>query len=315
MATITRRAFGTTAAASIMCSAVPRQSWGAGGGETVSLDGFDQVFQSDFTPLGRYLETGAAAEASVGKSQWKPRYRFTAEPKGASFHGEYQWYVDPRYDWGPGVGKVSPFAVKDGTLSIVARKAPENLRALLPKRIDQEKKETAENYPWISGVITTENSFWFRYGYAEALMRLPKGQGLWPAFWMLPKEWPYPPEIDIMEFIGSEPRKSNYNVIPGAEDKPLPANGEFADRGLDLSDDWHTFGCLWTPAEFKFTLDGKVIGTVPSHPTLDAVHLYLILNLAVGGKWPGVPSAETPSPAAFQIKHLKVWQDKKHKGQ
>ncbi|MBX9682983.1 MAG: glycoside hydrolase family 16 protein [Hyphomicrobium sp.] len=306
MAMISRRLFCALPAIKLITPAL------AGNADTarpdLSLEGYLPTFTSDFTALQPSSDLPPHGSRWADLGQWTPRYRFNKDLRGCSFPGEYQWYVDPRHDWGPGIGRLSPFSVTDGVLSIVAQQTPESILSKLPGRIDNDKKDTSIPYPWISGVITTQNSFWYRYGYAEALVKLPAGQALWPAFWLLPKEWPYSPEIDIMEHISHEPRKSNYNVIPGTPDKPMDGMGDYADRGLDLTQDWHSFGCLWTPEKFDFFIDRKLIGSVPAHPTMDKCHYYLIVNLAVGGKWPGPPGPQTPSPAMVQVRHVKVWQ-------
>jgi beta-glucanase (GH16 family) len=304
MTTISRRAFSLMAASGLLRPALGSNTALAGTAEELSLQGYKLAFESNFDQLKR-----AGPDAQWDASgQWTPRYRFDQDPRGCSFHGEYQWYVDPRHDFGDGVGRVHPFSVSDGELTITAQRTPEALLHKLPNRLGLNKENTGIPYPWISGVITTQHSFWFKYGYAEALVKLPAGRTLWPAFWMLPKEWPYPPEVDIMEFLGNEPRKSNYNVIAGTEDKPMDGNGEYADRGLDLTLDWHTFGCLWTPQAFEFFMDRKSIGKVAAHPTMDRCHYYLVLNLAVGGKWPGIPGPDTPSPAELKCRYIRVWQ-------
>lgn len=305
---LTRRAFTGLAATNILAHALRPMPALAQVGSAVSLDGYDLVFDSDFTPLGQLQGAHGSRAGDLG--QWTPRYRFTDDPRGCSFHGEWQWYVDPRFDWGAEMGRISPFAVEDGVLSITAKRASAAAIAKLPRRLDVDKRVTPDPYPWMSGVITTQDSFWFRYGFAEAMVKLPRGQALWPAFWMLPKEWPYPPEIDIMEFISQEPRKTNYAVHPGTQDNPLPGGGDFSDRGSDLTNDWHAFGCLWTPEAFVFAIDRKIIGRLPAYPTTADCHFYLVANMAVGGKWPGEPTSETPSPSRFQIRYIKVWQNK-----
>ena len=228
MAEMTRRAFSGLAAVNVMCPLLAPRTVQAQAANQLSLDRYELKFDSDFEPLGRVADKTPGTGDTVNGSQWTPRYRFTNDPRGCSFHGEYQWYVDPRFDWGPGIGHISPFSVSSRELAITARRTPAGLAAKMAGRLDQEKRETNVPHPWISGVITTQNSFWFRYGYAEAMVKLPRGRTLWPAFWMLPKEWPYPPEVDIMEFIGDEPRKSNYNVIAGTPDKPMDGRGDYS---------------------------------------------------------------------------------------
>ena len=101
------------------------------------------------------------------------------------YNGEQQIYVDPRY---AGRGRplgLDPFRVQNGVLSIVASRTPPELKAVL------------FNNPYVSGILTTQESFSQKYGYFEIRAKIPLGIGVWPAFWMLANDGGWPPEIDV----------------------------------------------------------------------------------------------------------------------
>src|SRR5262245_43274871 len=166
-----------------------------------------------------------------GRGVWRTTFR---DGKGSDdwdlrtlkWNKEVQLYVDP--DFAPGGGpplRLNPFAVKDGTLAIVFQPTP----AAQANRLG--------GFRYISGLITTQPSFSQRYGYFEMRARLPRGKGVWPAFWLLPSDLSWPPEIDIMESVG-DPSK----VYTTYHSKAVKLEG----KEIAVSpDDFHTFGLAW----------------------------------------------------------------------
>jgi beta-glucanase (GH16 family) len=168
---------------------------------------------------------------------------------------------------------------------------------------------------YVSGLIDTgpilgqePTGYSFRYGYVEARMKLVSGQGLWPAFWMLPDPNPAGAyhdgdgEIDIMEEIGSEPTVDQIHLhLHGSQ------WGKAVATGTDLSKAFHDYAVNWQPGKLDFYLDGNLVNTINAAPS---VAEYLILNLAVGadGSWPGAPDATTPLPATMQVDYVHVFQ-------
>src|SRR5215472_4060226 len=104
---------------------------------------------------------------------------------------ELQLYVDPDWapDGGPPIG-ISPFSLHDGKLEIRLEPTPARL------------KERLSGYRYVSGLISSQPSFRQQYGYFEMRAKLPRGKGIWPAFWLLPADLEWPPEIDVMESVG-----------------------------------------------------------------------------------------------------------------
>jgi beta-glucanase (GH16 family) len=169
---------------------------------------------------------------------------------------------------------------------------------------------------YTSSRLTTANKFSAQYGHVETRMQIPRGQGMWPAFWMLGTNigqsgvgWPKCGEIDIMENVGFEP-----NTVHGTIHGPgySGANGiGAAYNGPVFADGFHTYAVDWSPNSIKWSVDGHVYETrtpadvhgnqwVFNHP------FYIILNLAVGGYWPGDPNGSTPFPARLVVDYVHV---------
>lgn len=186
--------------------------------------------------------------------------------------------------------------------------------------------------PWTSAKLNTLGLFDFTYGYIEARLKVPQGQGAWPAFWMMPKDslwgiWPTSGEIDIMEILGGAPNQQHTTLHFG---KNWPNQEQIggtvtATPGTDFSQDFHTYGVDWQPDHMDFYLDGKIVYSVKStdaqwHTDAQGAPasscsggwpfcepFYLILNLAVGGAWPG-PSDPTRAAFDFAVDWVRVYQ-------
>ena len=166
---------------------------------------------------------------------------------------------------------------------------------------------------YTSGQISTQGHFSFTYGLIEARIKIPAGQGLWSAFWLLganyPKvNWPECGEIDVMENIGNEP-----NIIYGTVHGPGYSSGNYKLPSGIFADGFHTFALQWDPNHLYFIVDGITYHTVTrtSFPkTSDWVYDHafnIILNLPVGGSWPGNPNASTHFPQQMLVSYVKVY--------
>ncbi len=158
--------------------------------------------------------------------------------------------------------------------------------------------------PYTSGLIETRGKFARAFGRFEMRAKLPGTKGLWPAFWLLPADESWPPEIDIMEALGHEPTKvhatNHWGVWPNTQHEGSPLEGPDFTRGF------HTFACEWFPDRIDFFIDGVKRAThakdVPKVP------FYVILNTAVGGDWPGNPDATTVLPQTFEVDYVRVYE-------
>jgi beta-glucanase (GH16 family) len=166
-------------------------------------------------------------------------------------------------------------------------------------------------WPYKSAKVTTAHKFDQQYGRFEVRAKMPSGKGLWPAHWMLGYNG-WPPEIDLMEIIGSVPWRITVSVHWGPAPPPplYPWDvGQTANRDIWAGDwtlDYHTFAVEWDWWGTKFYIDdGEVFANyrgVPHEP------MYLILNTAVGGQWPGWPDWTTPWPAEHKIDYARAYE-------
>ena len=172
---------------------------------------------------------------------------------------------------------------------------------------------------YTSARLITKRKFEQRFGRFEARLKLPAGQGLWPAFWMLGADidavgWPACGEIDIMENIGREPgtvhgtlHGPGYSGAQGVgAPYALPAGQRFADS-------FHTFAVEWEPQAIRWYVDGRLYQTrapddlpAGSRWVFDRP-FFLLLNVAVGGNWPGAPDTSTTFPQAMLVDYVRVY--------
>ncbi|MCD8049978.1 MAG: glycoside hydrolase family 16 protein [Clostridia bacterium] len=160
---------------------------------------------------------------------------------------------------------------------------------------------------YTSGAINTHHKYNFTYGYFEARLKMPKGKGMWPAWWMLKDGWP--PEIDMLEILCSNPTKLHVNYHYGSSWDKEQSHEQVLDLGFDSTDDFHTYGFEWTPDYMKYYVDGVQVGSTYTNKSAIAqsTGMYMILNLAIDG-WDGTPDETTEWPALYQCDYVRVWQ-------
>jgi beta-glucanase (GH16 family) len=164
-------------------------------------------------------------------------------------------------------------------------------------------------HDYTSGMVMTGGrrgvraaAFAFTYGYAEARVRVPKGKGLWPAFWLLPVSYDSRPEIDAMEILGDNPSAVHMHFHYADQDVGTTWTGP------DFSAGWHTFGVDWEPNAIVWYVDGVERWRFTDASVIPHEPMYLLANLAVGGSWPGDPDATTPFPSSYDLDYIRVWQ-------
>jgi len=178
------------------------------------------------------------------------------------------------------------------------------------------KEETFEGVQYTSARLKTEGLFEQQYGRFEARIRLPYGKGLWPAFWLLGNDceqniWPQCGEIDIMEYLGDSP-----NVVFGSVHGPGYSAGEAETKEYTLENDrfdtgFHVFGIEWGPDYINYYVDDALYNQITpddisgewvfDHP------FYIIMNVAVGGSFPGSPNEETVFPQTMVVDYVRVY--------
>jgi beta-glucanase (GH16 family) len=149
--------------------------------------------------------------------------------------------------------------------------------------------------------------FTFKYGFAEARIRVPKGKGLWPAFWMLPLSYKSLPEIDIAEILGDATNTNHMHFHYSRRGGHKVDSGS-AWKGPDFAAGWHTFAVHWEPDAIVWYVDGVERRRFTVASAIPHQQMYLLLNLAVGGDWPGRPRRSTPFPSFLEVDWVRVWQ-------
>jgi len=184
----------------------------------------------------------------------------------------------------------NPFSLSSGVLSITATPA---------------NGTNAYGLPYNSGVITTADSFSQTYGYFEVNAKLPAGQGLWPAFWLLPASGAYTSELDVFEQLGANPSQI-YATSHGSTNGSWSANSQMINVA-NTSTGFNTYGVDWEPTTTTFYMNGVAIASAPTPASMNNP-MYMLLNLAVGGSgsWPGAASAGA-FPATMQINYVRAY--------
>lgn len=218
---------------------------------------------------------------------WEAAYPWSGVRGGSSgTTGELQWYINPSY--GP-TSSVNPYTVSNGILTIEGKPATPEIQAIT-------------RHAYTSGMITTYHSFAQTYGYFEMRAQLPAGQGIWPAFWLLPTDQSWPPEIDIMEMLGHLPTTLQMFIH---YDGNLVAGGVVDAPGMTTG--FHKYGVDWENDYITWYFDGIAVARQATPPDMNKP-MYILADLAIGGDWPGGPDGTTPFPARMQIDYIRAYQ-------
>lgn len=181
-------------------------------------------------------------------------------------------------------------------------------------------EQTIGNNAYTSSRLTTKDKFEFEFGRVDIRAQLPKGQGIWPALWMLGANidqvgWPRCGEIDIMEMVGGDANGRD-NTTHGTIH--YDDNGHtFFGEGRSLSsgifnDNFHLFSIIWNETEITWLLDDEPYFTADIRsPEMSELRndFFLIFNIAVGGNWPGEPDANTSFPQEMKVDFIRVYQE------
>lgn len=267
------------------------------------------TFADEFNSFSPYADAkGNSTCYSGGSGTWQTVYAFCSRTNHGNAEAEI--YTDPSFfaylkketlaeaAKDPGI----PFSVSDGVLQIKA--APS----------EQQVQTGAGAWAkYTSGLITTQYSFTQTYGYFEMRAKFPVGAGLWPAFWLLPADKSWPPEVDVVEAFGAPNAKGEggTHFIHYASHAPGKGTscGEWYDTGVDLTGDFHTYGVDFESTGITYYFDGVAYATCPPNPA-GGKPFYMLVNLAVGGpgSWPGVPNASTSWPAYISVDYVRAYQ-------
>ncbi len=245
-------------------------------------DGWGLIFQEEF-------DTNSIDKQLWGDNSWS---------RSIVGNKELQYYTSPLDG--------DNYQIKNGIIKLIALK-----KNITSRVVDHwaDDKIIYDGYPnkrfftYSSGKL--ETSIEFLYGYFEIKCKIPKGKGLWPAFWLIATNTSDYKEIDIFEFHCDEPNVLHMtnHYLDGNGEKRIKAKHI---KGPDFSKNFHTIGIEWDSRKIVWYFDNMRIFT--SRKEIPHVGLRMIVNLAVGGEWPGHPNNDTQFPAALEVDYIRVFQ-------
>ena len=241
----------------------------------VDLSGMERTFADDFTTLS--LGAGGT---------WDSNFWWGAA-NGCTMESQLNWYIDT--DYGP-TQSLNPFSVDNGVLSITAQAVPTTLQPSI------------NGYDYASGLLTTHDSFSQTYGYFEIRADMPEGTGIWPAFWLLPADGSWPPELDVIELAGQDPGRlimTSHSEASGSHtiDRQY---AEVADTA-----GFHTYGVLWGPEQIAWTYDGIVVAQTQTPADMHEP-MYMLVNLGLGG-FTGTPGTALSGGVQMQVDYIRAY--------
>lgn len=277
-------------------SAVDQACESAVGAPTLDIE-LKRTFFDDFQQLDK------------GWSRWHPHYDGGWDANKQRWLGydwpvkrtlqgnqEQQIYVDPGYKGtGKEALKLDPFRLVDGRLEITAQRTPDSAKPHLM------------GHEFVSGLLSSRPSFTQKHGFFELRARIPEGKALWPAFWLLPDNKSWPPEIDVFEVVGHKP-----DVIVQTTHWKDPQSGarkvsSCRTRLAGATKGFHQYGVLWTAERLVYYIDRRPVAHFKTPPGLDQP-MYMLMNLAVGGTMVGKADQDTPMPAVLAIEWVAAYQ-------
>jgi beta-glucanase (GH16 family) len=202
-----------------------------------------------------------------------------------SSNSEQQWYVNANY---AGTSAVTPWTVSGGQLTLTAAPASSTISSQI------------DGYKYTSGELNTYPSFAQTYGYFEMRAQLPNVAGAWPAFWLMPTDGSWPPELDVMETLTQDPNGTWTTAHSGATGEHTMSQGlAFIPN---TADGFHTYGVLWTKTDLSWYVDGVEVFHTATPADMNKP-MYMIANLALGG-WGGtVDNSQLPAQMKVDFIH------------
>ena len=198
---------------------------------------------------------------------------------------------------------------------------PENATVANGYLTIEGRAESFNGYNYTSSRLRTMGKADFKYGRIEARIDLPTGQGVWPAFWMLPTDfvyggWAASGEIDIMEAVCHDTYTVHGTLHYGGAWPDNVYSGKGYRNGTDFAQDFHVYTIEWEPGEIRWYVDGDHYQTqifwysspTEPYPAPFDQKFHILLNMAIGGNWPGSPDASTVFPQQMIVDYVRVYQ-------
>lgn len=245
----------------------------------IDKSGMTLSFNDDFNSLSLHNAQGGT---------WDTNFWWgAANGSSLSQNNELQWYIDANY---APTSSVHPFSVDNGVLTIIAAQASADIKPLI------------NNYDYTSGLLTTHDTFSQTYGYFEMKADMPENTGAWPAFWLLPEDGSWPPELDVTEMYGQNPN----SLLMTAHTNET---GQHTTVGSTVSvpdtAGFHTYGLLWTPDKLVWTYDGVQVAEAATPSDMNKP-MYMLVDLAIGGQ-AGAPPDHLATPAELKIDYIRAY--------
>jgi beta-glucanase (GH16 family) len=240
---------------------------------SIDLSGYHLTFDDEFNSF--------SASPNGSGTTWETKYWW-----GGRSLGTNDYYLDSSVG---GLGE-TPYSLVNGALDIHAQPTTPELQA------------AGVTSTFTTGQIDTHNSFSQEYGYFEMRAQVSNAYGTNNAFWLMPMSGPWPPEMDVTEVLGRDP-KTDFMTNHTDSTNPTSYGGTYA--GVDLSQGYHTYGLMWTPTTLTFYLDGVARYTTATQPD-EHQPMYLLATLGVGGSWPGNPDPSGYS-ADMKIDYIRAY--------
>lgn len=302
MAKFARRLFAGALAAAVACTTVI-------GGDTTALAA-EKKAKATKIENSKYTSADLIWQDNFDGTELNTKYWNYEAHEPGWVNAEWQSYPSQKEN-----EKTGNIYVKDGKLVIQAKKT----------------KNDDGTYSYTSGRVNTQNKVDTKYGRFEARIKMPKGKGFLPAFWMMPTDenlygqWPKCGEIDITEVLGDKPDTAHSTLHFGEPHKQK--QGTYTLEKGDFNQDFHVYACEWEPGEMRFYIDNKLFYTENNwftkkegfdevaYPAPYDQPFYIILNLAVGGSWVGYPDETTKfdDNAQMVVDYVKVYQKDSYK--
>jgi beta-glucanase (GH16 family) len=275
---------------------------------------FDYVPSRDGLALltGGPTDAGYATNAAANPTRkWQPRVSIwgTSSAKGNAdvFSGNYQLNIDPEFAWS---NAFTPFSF-DGNGNLRIRAQTTSTAGFAGGEIPTNTVSGA-TYSYVSGVISSKNTFTQQGGYIEFVAQVPTGYACWPAFWMLPFNDVHPPEVDILEVTGGSTGITTAAYFASSHSQEVTNNSNIVTAAQDLGLAFHKYALSWTDTALQFYYDNTQVANIniTTQPDFGQA-FYLIVNNQIGSTisgWTPIPNGTTPAIADVLIKSIRVWQ-------